>query len=72
MAMIEVKKREGESPTALLFRFTRRVKRSGVLKEANKRRFTRRVVGRRARRLSAIYRSTKRQEVARQKKLGLA
>lgn len=68
---MEVKKRENESSTALLFRFTRRVKRSGVLKEANKRRFTHRATPRRARRASAIYRATKQVEVARSKKLGL-
>ncbi len=70
--MIAVNKRENESTTALLFRFTRRVKRSGVLKEANKRRFTRRGTPRVARKASAIYRAGKKVEVARAKKLGLA
>lgn len=69
--MIAVKKRENETSTALFFRFTRRVKRSGVLKEANRRRFTRRDIGRTARRASAIYRDGKRIEVAREKKLGI-
>jgi len=69
--MIIVSKRENETPTALLFRFTRRVKRSGVLKESNKRRFTHRTLPRVARRASAVYRAGKKVEVARSKKLGL-
>lgn len=70
--MIEVRKRETETPAALFFRFTRRVKRSGVLKETNKRRFTDRPTTKRVRRLSAIYRTEKRVEVARAKKLGVS
>lgn len=69
---IDVKKKEGESPNALLFRFTRRVKRSGILKEKNKRRFTVREPNKTARRISAIHRSSKRAQVVRAKKLGLA
>ncbi|RJP45749.1 30S ribosomal protein S21 [Candidatus Parcubacteria bacterium] len=69
--MIEVKKKEGESANALLFRFSKRVKRSGVLREANKRRFRDRTANRRKRRLSAIHRETKRKEVERLRKLGL-
>ena len=69
---IDVKKKEGESPNALLFRFTRRIKRSGVLKEKNKRRFTTRKPNKTARRNSAIHRAGKRTEIARAKKLGLA
>lgn len=68
--MIEVKKREGEQPSALMFRFTRKVKRSGVLKEVNSRRFRDRAVSRVKRRLSAIYKSDKKQELLRAKQLG--
>ena len=68
--MIEVRKKEGESANALLFRFSKRVKRSGVLKEANKRRFTNRKPNKRSRRNSAIHKSAKRAEFARLKKLG--
>jgi len=70
--MIEVKKREGETTNALLFRFTTRVKRSGVLKEKNKRRFRHRPANRRARRLSALHREHKRLEVTRARKLGIS
>lgn len=69
--MIEVRKKEGESGAGLLYRFTRKVKQSGVLLEARKRRFYHRVKNRGKRRLSAVYRARKRTEVARLKKLGL-
>jgi ribosomal protein S21 len=70
--MIEVKKKEGESANALLFRFSRRIKRSGVLKEANKRRFRGRAANKRSRKISAIHRSRKRTEIVRMKRLGVA
>jgi ribosomal protein S21 len=70
--MIKVNQRSNESPTQLLFRFTRRVKRSGVLKEVGKRRFTTRGITKRQRRESAIYRAEKAAEVAKAKKLGTA
>ncbi|OGY97660.1 MAG: hypothetical protein A3A43_01705 [Candidatus Liptonbacteria bacterium RIFCSPLOWO2_01_FULL_56_20] len=68
---IEVKKREGESTGSLLFRFSKRVRQSGVLAEARRRRFRSRPLNRRKRRLSAIYRAKKRSEMVRLKKLGL-
>lgn len=68
---IEVKKKEGESANALFFRFTRRVKRSGVLREKNKRRFAARATNKTTRRRSAVHRSRKMTEVMRAKKLGL-
>lgn len=66
--MIEVRTRSNESSTQALFRFTRRVKRSGVLKEVSKRRFTKRPVTKRQRRLAALYRAAKAVEVAAAKK----
>jgi len=70
--MIEVQKKEGESGAALLFRFSKKVKRSGVLKESKKRRFYKRVVNRRKRRLSAQHRDTKKVELDRLRRLGIA
>jgi ribosomal protein S21 len=70
--MIEVKRKEGESPSALLMRFSRRMKRSGVLKEANKRRFYLRTKNKRKVRLSALHRNEKKTEYLRMKKLGVA
>lgn len=69
--MIEVRQRSNESTTQALFRFTRRVKRSGVLKEVSKRRFTKRPITKRQRRLAALYRAGKAAEVAHAKKLGI-
>jgi ribosomal protein S21 len=54
-----------------MYRFGKRVKQSGILTETRKRRFRGRAVNRRKRRLSAQYRSVKRVETARQKKLGI-
>jgi ribosomal protein S21 len=68
---IEVRKREGEAASAMLYNFTRRVKRSGVLKEVRKRKFHARTISRIKRRSSAIHRETKRKDVERLKKLGL-
>lgn len=71
MAAIEVRKKEGETSSALLYRFTRRVRQSGVLTEARKRQFRRRGKNKRSRRLSALYRAKKRALYQRRKKLGL-
>lgn len=70
--MIEVKKKEGEAAGSLIFRFTKKIRRSGVLLEAKKRRFHKRPVSRIKRRNSAHYREQKKEEVIRLKKLGLS
>ena len=54
-----------------MYRFSKRVKQSGILREARKRRFRARPVTPRRRRLSALHREAKKQEVQRLKKLGL-
>jgi len=68
--MIEIKKKEGEPSLSAHFRFTKKVRQSGILVETRKRRFKDRNVNRRKRRLSAIYRGKKRAEIVRAKKLG--
>ncbi|MDP2695634.1 MAG: hypothetical protein Q8O87_00030 [bacterium] len=68
---IEVKKRENESVSSLIYRFTKRVRNSGVLLEAKKRRFKSREQSRIKRRSSAIFRAQKKKEVERSRKLGL-
>ncbi len=70
--MVKVVKREGESGSALMFRFSKRIKQSGVFKEVKKRRFKSRPINKRKRRLSALHRDKKKIEVDRLKKLGLA
>ena len=69
---IEVRKKEGEQGNSLLYSFTRRVKRSGILRETRARRFRDRAVSRRKRKLSAVHRAEKKVVLERQKKLGLA
>jgi ribosomal protein S21 len=69
--MISANKRDGESSNALIFRFTKKVRRSGLMQEVRKRRFSDRGTTRRKRRLSAIFKSAKKEEMAKQKKLGL-
>jgi len=68
---LNVQHREGESGTALLYRFTKKVQHSGILKEARGRRFRKRVVNRNKRRISALHRETKKAEIELKKKLGL-
>jgi len=70
--MIEIRKKEGETPTAMLFRFTKRMKQSGVLTETRKRRFHARPQNKRKRRIAAQYRAAKKVETARLRKLGLS
>ncbi len=69
--MVKVIKKEGESAGALLFRFSKKVKQSGVLKEAKKRRFKARGVNRGRRRVSALHREKRKAEVEKMRKLGL-
>ena len=68
---IEVRKKEGESSGTLMYRFTKKIQQSGVLKEAKKRRFYHRAVNRHKRRVSALHRESRIKEMARMKKLGL-
>jgi len=69
MAVV-VKKREGESGTALVYRFTKKVQRSGVLREARKRRFHKRKENKNKRRKSALHREKRRVEIEKSKKMG--
>ncbi len=68
---MELKRREGESLSSFLHRFTKKVRQSGIILESKKRRFHSRPVSRRARRVSAIYREEKRKDMERSRKLGL-
>lgn len=68
---IEIKKKDGDNPNTLLFNFTKKVKRSGILREMRKRKYHARPTSRVKRRLSAIHRDEKKKELDRMKKLGL-
>jgi ribosomal protein S21 len=67
---VSVKKREGENSSAVVYRFTRKVQRSGVLREFRKRRFHDRKINRNKRRRSALHREHRRAEIEKSKKLG--
>lgn len=68
--MIDVKKRNNETPTAMLFRFTKKVRQSGVMKEVRRRRFHGRAQNKRKRAVSAAYRADKKREFADLRKMG--
>lgn len=65
------KRKEGETTGSFLYRFSKKIQHSGILREAKKRRFHHRKPSRIKRRLSAIYRDDKRKETEKNKKLGL-
>ena len=67
---MELKRREGESVSAFLYRFSKKMQHSGILKEAKKRRTRARTVNKNKRRIAAIYRDEKRTEIETAKKLG--
>lgn len=70
--MIGADKREGESIGSFLFRFNKKIKRSGVMKEVRKRRFRSRTQNRNKRRSAALYRLEKRKVFEKEKKNGNA
>ena len=69
--MIDIRKKDNELASSMMFRFTKKIQQSGVLREAKKRRFHSRKVSKLKRKLSALHRDVKRKEMVRQKKLGL-
>ncbi len=68
---MQVKRKEGETIGSLLYRFSKKVRQGGILREARKRRFHDRPQNKNKRRLAAIYREDKKKEVAQAKKMGL-
>ena len=66
-----VRKKDGETTGSLLYRFSKKVQQSGILKEAKKRRFHHRPVNATKRRLSAVHRDKQKKERERMKKMGL-
>lgn len=71
-AKIEIKRREGESASSFLYRFTKKIQQSGVLREAKKRKFKKRGINKNKRRAAALYCDTKKKEFIKAKKLGRA
>lgn len=66
-----VRKGENEPAASLIYRFNKRIKQSGVLREAKKKRFTKRTQNKRKRHLSALYKMSKTKEVEKARKMGL-
>jgi ribosomal protein S21 len=67
---MELKRREGESVSSFLYRFSKKMQQTGILKEAKKRRSQPRAINKNKRRVAAIYRDEKRAEIETKKKLG--
>jgi ribosomal protein S21 len=57
--MISVNRREGESVNALIFRFSKKIRRSGIAQEVRRRRFRKRSQNKLKKRLSAFHRLEK-------------
>jgi ribosomal protein S21 len=70
MANIILNKKEGESTNSLVYRFNKKVIRSGILREVKKNRYNERKVNRNKRRASALHREQKRKEIETAKKMG--
>ena len=68
--MIQVKKKERETPESLIRRFSRRMQQSGVLQRARKVRFRQEEKSRTEKRQEALYKVKIRKEIDRLKKLG--
>jgi ribosomal protein S21 len=67
---MEVRRRKNENVSSFLYRFSKRVQQSGVLKEVRKRRARTRPKNRGKRRLTALYKASKKNEIAKLKKYG--
>ena len=67
---IRVNKRKGENFSSLIFRFNRKIKRSGILREAKKKMYFRRPINKNQRRKSALYREEKKREIEKLRRYG--
>lgn len=67
---MEIKRKEKESVAGLIYRFSTKMKQSGILREAKKRRFHQRPPNRRKKLVSAVYREAKKKEMAKARKMG--
>lgn len=68
--MIEVKKKDKESPESLIRRFSRRMQQSGVLMRARKTRFKLEEKSKQKKRDEALYKIKIRKEIDKLKKMG--
>lgn len=68
---LSVKQRQNESATSLMYRFNKKIRQSGLIKEVRSRRFKSRKVSKRNRLLSALHRDKQKNAYLKKKKLGL-
>ncbi len=68
---LEVEKKERETTQSLIRRFSKAIKRSGILKEARKRRFFRRPLSDASKKNAALRKLRAGEEYERKEKLGL-
>ncbi|KKU15748.1 hypothetical protein A3I34_01875 [Candidatus Jorgensenbacteria bacterium RIFCSPLOWO2_02_FULL_45_12] len=68
--MIEIKKKEGEHVGSFVFRFNKKVKQSGVMREMRKRKFQSRAKNKNKRRKAALYKVQKQAEYKKARKHG--
>ena len=68
---MEVKRKEGESASSLIYRFSKRIRRSGIIREVRANRFHDRPPNKNKRKRSALHRIERRKEYERKKKLGI-
>ncbi len=68
---LEVEKKERETTQSLIRRFSKAIKRSGILKEARKRRFFRRPLSAASKKNAALRKLRAGEEYERKEKLGL-
>lgn len=67
---INLRKKDGESNSSLVYRFTKKVMQSGVLKESKRKRYHERKANRNKIRKSALHREQKREEIRQAKRMG--
>jgi len=67
---MKIQKQLRETSQSLVYRFTKAVQKSGVLLEARKRRFTKRVKSQNLKRKAALIRERKKKEYEKAKKMG--
>lgn len=67
---IVVRRRKGESISAFLYRFSKRIRQSGILQEAKKRMYHQRKPNKNKRKAMALYRLKKQKEYEKMKKMG--
>jgi len=68
---LEIKKKEKESVQSIIRRFTKAIKKSGILKEVRKKRFFQRPLSQKAKKNAALRREKLKKEFERKEKLGL-